>query len=210
MAAQDEFEATVLGRGGHGALPHAARDPLLAASLGVVAIQNVVARFVDPVRPAVVTVGSLHAGSAPNVIPDEARLRGTMRSFDDATRDVLRERVREALAGAAHACGCETRFQLKPGYPAVVNDPASAAHVAEIADRLFGADNVVECPPVAAAEDFAYFLREVPGAFAFLGAGNVERGITAPHHSPSFDIDESVLPLGARLLAEIALGAPRG
>ena len=205
MAAQDEFEATVVGRGGHGALPHAARDPLLAASLGVVAAQNVVARFVDPVRPAVVTVGSLHAGTAPNVIPDEARMRGTLRSFDEETRDVLRERVREALAGAARACGCELRFELKPGYPAVVNDPAAAARIGELGARVFGAENVFECPPVAAAEDFAYFLREVPGAFAFIGAGNVERGITAPHHSPSFDIDESVLPLGARLLAEIAL-----
>ena len=154
------------------------------------------------------TVGSLHAGTAPNVIPDEARMRGTLRSFDEDTRGVLRERVREALGGSASACGCELRFDLRPGYPAVVNDPAEAARVAEIGAGVFGADRVVECDPVAAAEDFAYFLREVPGAFAFVGAGNPERGITAPHHSPSFDIDESSLPLGARLLAELALASP--
>jgi len=207
MAAQDEFEAIVVGRGGHGAMPHDARDPVLAASLGVVAVQNVVSRFVDPVQPAVVSIGSLHAGTAPNVVPDEASLRGTLRSFDETVRAVLRDRVREALEGAARACGCELRFELRPGYPAVVNDDAAAARVRATAARVFGADAVHEPPPIAAAEDFAYFLREVPGAFAFVGAGNSEAGITAPHHSPAFDIDESVLPKGARLLAEIAFDA---
>lgn len=205
MAAQDEFTAEVVGRGGHGALPHEARDPVVAAAFGVTALQSVVSRFVDPVRPAVATVGSFQAGSAPNVIPDRARLRGTLRSFDEGTREVLRERVRAALDGAARAGGCELEFELRPGYPAVVNDDACAGHVRRLAAGVFGPDRVVECAPVAAAEDFAYFLREVPGAFAFVGAGNVERGIVAPHHAPSFDIDESALPLGAELLARIAL-----
>jgi amidohydrolase len=208
MAAQDEFAATVVGRGGHGALPHEARDPVVGAALGVTALQNVVARCVDPVRPAVATVGSMHAGSAPNVIPDRAHLRGTLRSFDEATRAVLRDRVEAALDGAARATGCELEFELRPGYPAVVNDVAAALRVRDLGRSVFGADRVVECPPVAAAEDFAYFLEAVPGAFAFVGAGNPERGITAPHHAPAFDIDEAALPLGAELLARIALDKP--
>src|SRR5262249_14979176 len=122
MAAQDEFTATILGRGGHGAMPHAALDPIVAAAHGIVALQSVVARSVDPLDAAVVTVGWFQAGTAPNVIPDRAVLRGTLRSFDDGVRETLRRRVPEALEGAAAACGCRSEFTLFPGYPAVVND----------------------------------------------------------------------------------------
>ncbi len=205
MAAQDEFEARVVGRGGHGAQPHAARDPIVAAALAVTALQSVVARFVDPLQSAVVTVGVMQAGTAPNVIPDDARLLGTLRSFDEAVRELLRERVREVITQAAAAGGCEVEFRLKPGFPAVINDVAAVATVRDVARQIVGADQVVECPPMAASEDFAYFLSARPGAFAFLGAGNPARGITAPHHSPRFDIDEAALPTGAELLARLAL-----
>lgn len=206
MAAQDEFRARLVGRGGHGAQPHRALDPIVAAAHAVVALQAVVSRSVDPIQPAVVTVGSFHAGSAPNVIPDDARLEGTLRSFDPDVRRVLRERVRDTIDGCARAAGCAAEFDLRPGYPAVVNDPAAVERVRRVAKEVFGADRVVETEPMAAAEDFAYFLERVPGAFVFLGAGNAARGITAPHHAPSFDIDESILPRGAELLARLAMG----
>jgi amidohydrolase len=205
MAAADEFRARVLGRGGHGALPHTTRDPIVAAAQAVTQLQNVVARFVDPVEAAVVSVGSFHAGSAPNVIPDSASLEGTLRSFDPRVRELLRERVPQVLERAALAAGCQLEFELLPGYPAVVNDTAAVGAAREAARRTFGAEHVRETPPLAAAEDFAYFLQRLPGAFILVGAGNAERGITAPHHSPRFDIDESVLPLGAELLARLAL-----
>jgi amidohydrolase len=205
MAAQDEFTAWFRGRGGHGAAPHNARDPIVAASLGVVAMQTVVSRFVDPLHPAVATVGSMHAGSACNIIPEVAELIGTLRSFDPDVRLLLRERVEEAFAGAARSGGCELEFEIRPGYPAVVNDTESANVVSSIAGRLFGKEKVFETPPLAASEDFAYFLQKVPGAFILLGAGNEEKGITAPHHSPRFDIDESALPRGAELLAALAM-----
>jgi amidohydrolase len=208
MAAQDEFEASVRGRAGHGALPHEAIDPVVAAAHAVTALQAVVARAVDPVRPAVVTVGSLHAGSAPNVIPGEATMRGTLRSFDDRVREILRARVREVIENTAAAHGCTAEFTLHPGYPAVVNDPQAVSEVRRHAAAVVGAARVIEPDPMAAAEDFAYFLRQVPGAFVFIGAGNAERGITAPHHAPSFDIDEAALPIGAELLARIALESP--
>jgi len=206
MAAQDEFEATIRGKGGHGALPHRAVDPIVAAAHGVVALQAVVARSVDPVEAAVATVGSFHAGSAANVIPDDASLRGTLRSFDAGVRETLRARVPEVLSGTAAAHGCTLDFRLFPGYPAVVNDPGCVAEVRRHAAAIVGAERLVEPAPVAAAEDFAYFLEKVPGAFVFVGAGNAERGITAPHHAARFDIDEAALPIGAELLARIALG----
>lgn len=212
MAAQDEFVATFRGRGGHGAEPHRSRDPILAAATAVTALQNVVARFVDPLESAVVTVGSMHGGTAPNVIPNDATLHGTMRSFRGEVREILRERARATCEGVASAAGCEVDFELRPGYPATVNDPAAVDRVRDLAGAVFGPEGVVETPPLAAAEDFAYFLREVPGAFVLVGAGNAEAGITAPHHSPEFDIDERALPLGAALLASIALhvGPSRG
>jgi amidohydrolase len=205
MAGNDEFTARFVGRGGHGALPHLAVDPVVAAAHGIVALQSVVARSIDPLEPAVVTVGSVHAGSAPNVIPDEAVLEGTMRSFRADVRAKLRARVRETLEGAAAGGGCRLAWELREGYPTVVNDARAVERVRTAGALVFGEANVLEAAPMAAAEDFAYFLERLPGAFAFVGAGNVEKGITAPHHSPRFDIDEAVLPRGAELLARLAI-----
>ncbi len=205
MAAQDEFRARIVGKGGHAALPHRTLDPIVAAAHGVSALQAIVARSINPMLPAVVSVGSFHAGSAPNVIPDDARIEGTLRSFDPQVREILRERVRETLDGCARAARCSCEFELRPGYPAVVNARGPVARVRRVAAEVFGASNVVDTEPMAAAEDFAYFLERVPGAFVLLGAGNEARGITAPHHSASFDIDEAVLPRGVELLARLAL-----
>jgi len=205
MAAQDEFEARIVGRGGHGALPHTTLDPIVAAAHAVTALQSVVSRSVDPVETAVLTVGSLHAGSAPNVVPDEARLAGTLRSFVPEVRELLRRRLHEVLVGAAAAAGCRAEVLLKPGFPAVVNDGAAVLEARRCAVEVFGAANVLEHRPVAAAEDFAYFLERVPGAFIFVGIRNEARGIDAPHHSPRFDLDEAALPRGAELLARLAL-----
>ncbi|HEX4823718.1 MAG TPA: amidohydrolase [Candidatus Polarisedimenticolaceae bacterium] len=206
MAAQDEFEATLRGHGGHGALPHKAIDPIVAAASAILSLQTVVSRSVDPVQPAVVTVGALHAGTAANVIPDTASMNGTLRSFESGVRETLRRRVKEILEGAARAGGCTLEYTLHEGYPAVVNDPAAVERVRRHASAVVGHGKVIEPDPMAAAEDFAYFLERVPGAFTFIGAGNAEAGITAPHHSPRFDIDEAALPIGTELLARIALG----
>jgi len=206
LAAQDEFEARIVGRGGHGALPHTTLDPIVAAAQTVTALQGVVSRSVDPVETAVLTVGSFHAGSAPNVVPDDARLAGTLRSFHDDVRQLLRRRLREVIESTSAAAGCRAEVLLKPGFPAVVNDAASARWAHERAAEVFGAENVLEQRPIAAAEDFAYFLQRLPGAFILVGARNAGRGIDAPHHSPRFDVDETALPRGAELLARLALG----
>jgi amidohydrolase len=205
MAAQDEFDARIIGVGGHGAIPQTTIDPIVAAAQAVTALQSIVSRNVDPVETAVVTVGSLQAGAAPNVIPDYAHLRGTLRSFSEEVRELLKRRVREVLEGTAAAAGCRAEFELKPGYPTLVNDPAAARLAGLVAAEVFGADNVVEHPPIAAAEDFSYFLQNRPGAFVFVGASNKAKGITAPHHSPRFDVDEDALPRGTELLVRLAI-----
>lgn len=205
MAAQDSFTAVIRGQGGHGALPQDCRDPIVAAALAVTALQGVVARNVDPMQSAVVTVGSIRAGSAGNVIPDEARLSGTMRSFDEKLRNYLRRRVAEVIEASSRAGGCEAAFELEEGYPAVVNSANEVETVRRVAGAVVGSDHLLEPAPMAASEDFAFFLRERPGAFVFVGAGNASRGITAPHHAADFDIDESALWRGTELLARLAL-----
>lgn len=205
MAAQDEFTARIVGSGGHGAEPHSTRDPIVAASQAVTALQSIVSRSIDPLEAAVVTIGSLHAGSAANIIPDEAELVGTMRSFTEEVRETLRTRLREVLDGVARAAGCRLKLDLRHGYPATVNDARAVETARRAAGRAFGEANVHEPAPLAASEDFSYILRERPGAFVLVGAGNAEREITAPHHSPRFDIDESALPRGAEMLTRIAL-----
>jgi amidohydrolase len=205
MAAQDEFVARIHGRGGHGALPHDARDPIVAAAQAVTSLQSVVARSVDPLQTAVVTIGSFRAGHAANVIPDEATLRGTLRSFTGPVRDLLRRRVEQVLDSTARAHQCRLELEMLEGFPAVVNTPEAVDVVRRAATDVVGRENVREPAPMAASEDFAFFLERCPGAFVFLGAGNEARGITAPHHSPAFDIDESVLPRGVELWARLAL-----
>ena len=190
-------------------MPHCNVDPVVGAAQAVVALQSVVSRNVDPIEPAVVTVGALQAGTAGNITPDEAVLRGTMRSFDEGVRKLLRERVQEVLDLSARAAGCRLEFELTCGYPAVVNDPRSASLARAAGQEVFGEENVIEPAPLACAEDFAFFLRERPGAFMFVGAGNPEKGIDAPHHSPRFDIDEDALPRGAELLVRLALNEDR-
>jgi amidohydrolase len=205
MAAADEFTARIVGRGCHGAQPHMGADPIVAAAQAISALQSVVSRSIDPLQAAVVTVGSLHAGSAGNVIPAQAELLGTLRSFDETVRARLRERVAAVLDAVARGADCRSEFELRAGFPPTINDAEAAEAVRQEAGEVVGHSRVVEAQPLTAAEDFAYFLRERPGAFVLVGAGNAERGISAPHHSPEFDIDESVLPLGAELLARLAL-----
>ena len=204
MAAQDEFAARIVGRGGHCALPHRAVDPIVAAAHCITALQTIVSRSVDPTEAAVVSVGSVRGGSAANVIPAEVELNGTLRSFSEEVRETLRRRVGEVLEGGARAYGCRVELELMPGFPAVVNDAGATEKARQIAAEVVGADRVVEHAAMAASEDFAYFLEAVPGTFIFVGAGNDARGITAPHHSADFDIDETALQHGTELLVRLA------
>ena len=195
MAAADFFRLTVRGRGGHAGLPHAAVDTLAAAAEVVTSLQHVVARRLDPLRPAVVTVGSLHAGDAPNVIPGVAELTGTTRSFDPEVRRRLPELIEQVARGvcAAHGAECELEYEL--GYRPVVNDPGAT----ELVRGAIGDEALAELDPIMGGDDFSAFLEHAPGCYAFIGAGG-----EFPHHHPRFRIDERALATGTRLHVEVA------
>jgi amidohydrolase len=200
-ANEDSFEIWLRGTGGHGAMPHQTVDPVFILGPVLAAIQGIRARRIDPTKAAALSIGILRAGAASNVIPAEVYLSGTMRSFDDATRQQLRDELAQALA-VARSLGGDYELKIKPGYPSMYNDPAVAEVIRAATTRLASADIVEAAIPQMGAEDFAYMSRQAPGAMFMLGAriGEDKR----PHHTPVFDIDESVLPLGAAVLAEAA------
>lgn len=202
LAAVDSFEAWIAGDGGHGAMPHQGVDPLSILSAVLPQLYGIPSRRIAPTDACVVSIGQISAGSAPNVIPAEAYLQGTIRSLDEAVRHQLRQEVERCFA-VADALGGSYRFQLHPGYPAMLNDAQVNGWLRAAATDLAGAQAVVEHPsPLSmGAEDFAYMTQALPGAMFMLGAA-VEGG--GAHHTPLFDIDENVLPLGSAILAETA------
>lgn len=205
LAATDTFYLTVRGKGGHGAKPHEAVDPVVAAAHLIVALQAVAAREVDPLDPFVLTVGKLEAGTVHNVIPSEARLEGTLRTMDPETRGTLRERLERIAEGVTSAYRASFDLRLEEGYPVTVNDPATTEQAAEVLREVFPPDAVVEVPPTMGGEDFSRYLEVVPGSFFFLGTANEAKGLTASIHSPHFQVDEDVLPLGAAALSRLAV-----
>ena len=207
MAAVDSFNATLTGAGCHGAYPHLGVDPIFILAQVINAIHGVRARRINPVRPAVISIGAVHAGEAPNVIPDAVRLNGTLRSYDDETRERLVEELERAL-GVARALGGDYQLEIERGYPATYNDPEVAATMRHVTEEMLGAEGLYPPEPAMGAEDFSYMAREAPGAMFMLGAkiDQEER----PHHSPVFDVDESVLYIGAAVLAETACRLLRG
>lgn len=207
MAAADSFEIEIQGRGGHGAMPHETVDPIVVASQLVLALQQVVSRRVDPLEPAVVTVGSLHAGNAFNVIPDTALLKGTVRTFDEGVRHDIEEAIARIAEGTCLAAGASAEVCYRRGYPAVRNHPAEIEVVARLAREALGDDAVVPMAPIMGGEDFAYYLQERPGAFFFVGGANAELGMDFPHHHPRFDVDERSMLVAGRLFLAVVLDA---
>ncbi len=209
MAAADELWVTMRGRGGHGSAPHLALDPVPAACEAVTALQTMVTRRFDAFDPVVVTVGSFHAGTANNVIPDEAVFSATIRSFSPQSRALVHAEAVRVVRGIAEAHGLEVDAAIEEGYPVTVNDAVEAGFAAETVRRVLGADRYMEMPhPVAGAEDFAVVGELVPSAYLMLGACPPERDLfTAPYnHSPEAAFDDSVLADAAALLAGLALG----
>ncbi len=203
MAAADEFELIIRGRGGHGAYPHETVDSIIVASHLIVALQTLVSRNSDPTKTAVLSIGVFHAGDNFNIIAESSRLRGTLRTFDSDLRDQLIRRLRELSEGTCTAFGAECEFIFKEHYPTLVNDPAMADFVADIAGEIVGPENVDRTLTSMGGEDMSYYLERVPGMFLFLGAGNEGRGTVHPHHSPHFDFDEEAMPIGAEILLRI-------
>lgn len=205
MAAADIFTIKVQGQGGHGAQPQLCIDAVLIASQIVVALQSIVARNVNPRQTAVVTVGSIHAGTAFNIIADTAELTGTIRTFDTFVREDIVRRMTNVVENTARALGGNATLEVKVISPATINNDRAAQLVREAAIDVLGAENVTADQFTMTAEDMSEFLNRVPGCFFFIGSANAEKGLNAAHHNPRFDIDEDVLPLGVAVLSEATL-----
>jgi len=202
-AASDAFEATIIGEGCHGAFPHLGVDPIFISAQVISAIQGIVARRVDPTQPAVVTVGSIHAGTAGNVIPPEVVLKGTIRSLDEDVRREIAVELERALE-VSRALGGDFRLEIDEGYPVLVNDQDIAQLIRTVAIQLLGANSVHTELPEMGVEDFSILVRQAPGALFSLGVKH--RGTVEARrlHNPDFDVDEDALPVGAAILAETA------
>jgi amidohydrolase len=205
MAAADRIEITIDGRGGHGAHPHAAVDPVLVAGHIITAAQSIVARNVNPIDTAVVSLCAMEAGNlaAFSVIPSHARLVGTVRTFRPDTQDMVERRIKELVASIAAAFGATAMVRYERVYPATVNHRAQAEFAARVAERLVGPENVVRnLDPSMGAEDFSFMLQRKPGAYVRLGQGGGEGGCFL--HSSRYDFNDAVIPLGAGYLAALA------
>lgn len=207
MAAVDHFEIEVEGRGGHGAAPHETADPIVAAARIVEALQTVVSREISPLDAAVVTIGSIHGGTAFNIIPGSVLLTGTARSFTEATGRALPEKIGRIVAGTAAACGVQATLRYDRVNSATVNDAKMAELVIETAGRLLGAENVETDTRTLGGEDMSVFLNRVPGCFFFVGCAR--DGSLRPHHSPRFDIDERALMVGTTVMEAVLREAGR-
>lgn len=201
-AAVDSFRGWITASGGHGAYPHLGTDPLWMLLPVMQALHGIVARRIDPIQPAVVSLGVVRGGTASNVIPAEVYLEGTLRSFDPGVREQLIAEVERAFA-VARAVGGDYRLEIERGYPAGRNDPAVSDWIAETITDLIGADAIDRTRTGMGAEDFAYMTQKAPGAMFMLGAA-IDDGVSRGHHTPIFDIDERALPIGAAILAETA------
>ena len=210
MAAGAGVTITVHGKGGHGAMPHSTVDAVVVAAHIIVALQTIMARNADPDDTGVVTIGSIEAGKAGNVIAETAVMRGTIRSFTPEVKALLRKRVPEIAQGVATALGATADVQISTGVDATVNAEEPTRVMYDAAVEVLGEDNIDTTFRTTGGEDFSAVLARVPGNFFFLGAANAAQGITYPHHNPRFDIDESCLPDGVAILCDAAVRILRG
>ena len=206
MASSDYATVTLTGVGGHGAMPHRAADPVVAAASIVMALQTVVSRNVDPLQMAVVTVGAIHAGKANNVIPNSATLEISVRSLDREVRALLEKRVKAIIAMQAESFGCRADIDWRTGYAVLVNTPAETEFARQVALELVGAERVtLQGPPLTGSEDFAFMLEKVPGSYLLIGNGDGDSAGACMVHNPGYDFNDDNVAVGSAywvLLAE--------
>ncbi len=206
MASTDRFAIDIVGRGGHAARPHETIDPILAGAHVVTALQSIAARNTDPLGSAVVSVTTFHAGNTDNVIPQSARLSGTVRALDATVRSEVEASIGRVSSAVATALGAEARLSYERGYPVTVNHAGPARRVGDVVEALFGAE-VIErsAPPMMAAEDFSFYLERVPGAYFFMG-----NGPSAGLHHPAYDFNDGAIGPGAAVWAALARSSLAG
>ena len=207
MASCDEIFITVKGKGGHGAVPHLAVDTVLLASHIVLALQQIVSRNANPLTPSVLSIGKIIGNGATNIIPEEVKMEGTFRTFDETWRKEAHERIKTICHSTAAAFGGTCDVLIDVGYPFLNNNELTTKNAAHSAKLYLGDDFVEDMPARMTAEDFSYYSQIIPACFFRLGTGNKSKGITAPVHTPTFDVDEDCLKTGAGLMAWIAINA---
>ncbi|SFA78329.1 M20 metallopeptidase family protein [Algoriphagus aquimarinus] len=205
MASADEIYVTVKGKGGHAAMPETLIDPVLIASHMIVALQQVVSRAASPKIPSVLSFGRVEALGATNVIPNEVKIQGTFRTLDEDWRAKAHEKMLSIAKGIVEGMGGEVDFDIRKGYPFLKNDPELTERSHQAAIAYLGEENVLDLDIWMAAEDFAFYSQEVEGCFYRLGTRNEAKGITSGVHTPTFDIDEDALEVGAGLMAFLAV-----
>lgn len=203
LASADRFIIKLIGQSGHAASPHLAKDPILAAGHLITQIHSIVSREVDPLESAVITIGKVSGGTAFNIIPDEVELLGTVRALSPEIQEKMKKRIEEVVRGVTQAFGMRYDFEYEYGYPVLINEPEMIQLVASACAKGIGEENIVEVPPSMGAEDFAFYLEKVPGAFFRLGIRNESKGVVHPYHNSRFDIDEDVLPFGVEMFIRI-------
>jgi amidohydrolase len=202
LASADSFEITIRGKQVHAANPHLGIDPIVVAAQCVTALQTVRSRRIDPNESMVLSIGSIHGGNRSNIIPSEVKLEGTIRTFNENIREGVMSMMKKTLAGCTSAQDASYTIDFGgTSYPVTVNDAALTAASLPAMERVLGKSNVILSKPITGAEDFSYYQKVIPGFFWFLGIGNQKLGITAAHHTPDFDMDESALVLGVKVAA---------
>jgi hippurate hydrolase len=203
MASSDYVTITLHGTGGHGAMPHHTADPVVAAASIVMALQSIVARNVDPLQTAVVTVGAVHAGQANNVIPQQARMELSVRALDGEVRALLRRRIHDLVTAQAQSYGVRAEIDYRGGYTVLVNDAAQTALAREVALELLGPQRVeLQGPPLTGSEDFAFMLERVPGSYVLIGNGDGEGSCMV--HNPGYDFNDDNIAIGAAFWVKLA------
>lgn len=205
MAAADKVTIRVTGKGGHGSSPHQGVDALVAASAIVMNLQTVVSREINPLEPAVVSIGKFNSGTKYNVIAPEAFLEGTTRCFNRDIRNDFLKIIERIANDTAECFRAKAELVYEFGTPPTINNPYCSQIAAQAAEKVMNKDSIVSMEKVTGGEDFAIYLEKVPGALIFLGAGNKEKGIVYPHHNERFNIDEAALETGAALYAQLAV-----
>ncbi|MGM0437959.1 MAG: M20 metallopeptidase family protein [Bacillota bacterium] len=206
MASTDKFIIKVKGTGAHGAHPDEGVDPVVVASHLIIALQELVSRETEPTSPLVITTGSIHGGTAFNIIPDQVKLKGTVRTLNTELRNNISKRIEEIVKGITTTFRADYELDYQSGYPVTVNDKKVTKMMEEVISEMLGAENIYHMEkPSMGGEDFAYYLQEVPGSFVYLGSENPEKGIIHPGHSPKFNIDEDILVIGVELFSRAVL-----
>jgi amidohydrolase len=205
MAGADKLTLTLHGKGGHGAQPHLAQDPILAAAHVITALQSIVSRRMEPLESAVLSITSVQAGESFNVIPSVVEMLGTLRTFSEHTRSKIITDIEQVASGVASGFGCTLELQHKQVAPPLINAGDLAHSLADLFQELYPEDEHDHSHQVMGSEDMALFLQSIPGCYFFVGSANSERGLDAAHHNPNFDFDEAVLPKAVELCARAAM-----